>query len=142
MLTTCRKIWAGQGGGGENFRCVLDMVNYPGWWGLGFEAGEVGDGAGNVGQWKMALGPECQVEELDLDPEGLEKSTDRIGRQICERSRCSPAEGRGGGWAGKWRDQRRSPQMRGADRQNWVRTQACMCLLGFFHPQALRTTPH
>ena len=54
MLTTCRKIWAGQGGGGENFRCVLDMVNYPGWWGLGFEAGEVGDGAGNVGQWVLS----------------------------------------------------------------------------------------
>lgn len=38
----------------------------------------MGDGAGNVGQWKMALGPECQAEELDLDPEGLEKRTDRM----------------------------------------------------------------
>ena len=58
MLMTCRKI----GGGNENIRCVLDMVNYPGWWGPGFEAGEVGDGAGNVGQWRTALGPECQAE--------------------------------------------------------------------------------
>ena len=88
--------------GGENFQCILDMVNYPGWWGLGFEAGEVGDGAGNVGQWKMALGPECQAEELDLDPEGLEKRTDRIGgRYVKDRAavqlRGEEGEGQGSG---------------------------------------------
>ena len=78
------------------------MVNYQGWWGLGFEAGEVGDGAGNVGQWKMTLGPECQAEELDLDPEGLEKRTDRIGgRYVKDRAavqlRGEEGDGHGSG---------------------------------------------
>lgn len=63
----------------------------------------MGDGAGNVGQWRMALGPECQAEQLDLDPEGLEKK-DRIGGRYVKdctvvQLRGEKGVGQGGGEA-------------------------------------------
>lgn len=53
-----------------------------GWWGLGFEAAQVGDVARNVGQWKMVLGLECQAEEPGLGLEGLDQKKGRT-RSVC-----------------------------------------------------------
>lgn len=106
MLMTGRKVWEC-----ENICCVPEMANHPGWWGLGFEAREIGDVAGKVGHWNMALGPEYKAEALDLDPEGLEKRKDRV--------RCGYLKDliavhlRRGGWAGRCRDWRPSPKWGG-----------------------------